>query len=408
MEDKLRPTNQPESDEPEEAITPKQRRFNGDFLSGWLKRRAETAPAPSETEDDEEEEDAPKILPRTQRFFQRLFPSLVSEPPERSRPDAASSLWDTFLRQSVPAEAPEAGPNPDLPEETTAQDPLWPEQTETLPPEPPEPEEIPPPTQEFTATTPARAGERVINPVRNVLPAAAAFLGAELLSRGRDRKIRREMKKTAKDLTKVRRQTEKIEQRLSEARQPEVLAPSLVQEAKKIVSERRAAQKAPETGRILKNSLEKARIEPLEMVTSEQVAPEVLEQPGKTVYKLEELLHPKPEMVRPETIQRRVEKAAEEDEAMERLFELRHEIRDEPKTAQQGGLMPNTMPSSKAVPPVPPPVFSPNLRAAVAAYSRDQSESAPPMPGIYKKAVQDGVWGGLGVLVFILVLYLIR
>src|SRR5687767_11485159 len=112
MEDRPRPTNPSESDRSEEeAVIKKRRRFGGDFLSGWLQRRAESGPAPEAAddseEDDEEDEDTPKNSSRTQAILKNLFPRIVSTEEARERKDAGSSLWEVFIGKTEADKEPE-------------------------------------------------------------------------------------------------------------------------------------------------------------------------------------------------------------------------------------------------------------------------------------------------------------
>ncbi len=421
------PYNQ-EDESATEASSPKERRWRGgDFLNLWLNRRAnqgEITERPEEDEEDNEEEGSGPTK-KWRRAFRRLFSGLAT--PEYATEGATESNPDLpetgFEEASSQAEEPEGllrishedeYPLPDLTfdelplaetqtlptseeasdydeteteEEETTQAPAEAEEsfleTRDLSAAVPEYQPLPLPKVEVTPPTPEPA-------IVERGPAAAAFVAAEVLSRRRDRKIKRQARKLEKQLSSLEKENKRALSQLERLMAPKAESVDVkTKEKPPTVLERLVSTIKPERS-IAKPERQAPSLEQAKAIETRPDKPQ-------RMVKLEELLHAHPEKMRPETVQHEVEKAAEQDMPIEKVYEMRHEIKDEVSP-----IKPLRVGSSSAPLQFPPPV-----QAAVAQASRAAEKTVrnyQPLPaetGLYRQAVHSGVLAAFGVLLLL-------
>ena len=240
--------------------------------------------------------------------------------------------------------------------------------------------------------------------------------GLESLGRRKqDRKILRQIDTLKQAGQQERQRTDRLEQKVSNARD-ESHRPDLWQQAFErsplavdhLVYERPAVEKVisprPAKG---EQAREKAELRPTanRLATASKITPEK-QHAGQTaadkVPEVEKLLHKPEKALPPEAVREEVEVAADKNLPLERLYERRHEVKDDPVTAGATGKASASGSSSGTnTPQQAVPVFSmPSI----------SDENAPVPPAsilanarIYRHAVLNGLWGAVIVLLIIAV-----
>ncbi len=253
--------------------------------------------------------------------------------------------------------------------------------------------------------------ERVIE--RRGGGAFLAFAGAELLSRGRDRKLRKADAETRRELEDVKAKLE------SEKKMAHDLQERSRQERERLASKRAGEEVqenrtqnpffAAETARPTRQNAEA----PVEAATVRKIAaePRPLRR-EEAMAPSKEILPPVPDAVErraePATVLKEVEQAAEKNLPLEHYYELRHEVKD----ATEGNAAAAGAGASMA------PLSSVMRRriAQDAVLARAAASTAPASkdePGFfdnaaYRQAMKNGFWGAVGLLVLFGILYLLQ
>ncbi len=280
----------------------------------------------------------------------------------------------------------------------------------------------------------------------NAGPAAAAFVGAELLSRRRDRKLRRQNKQSKTEIQAVKaeaqkhaeslqatklelsRKIEQVEKRIptNMAKPPEVAPPmypfvDLAADTFKTAT--KAAERAPypafssneqpafrtdfsaperpqkESGDIngyedvdWTKNLPKAPEQP-EKPQSEPASKELESMPMETIIKREHELGP-------ETVMKEVEKAAKAEMPIELEFEKRHEIKDD---AAAG--LGSTASSATSIREILQKQAAELAKKLDNSYAKSNLPTVGDLTPMYRKAVGGGFGGALAIIVFALILW---
>ncbi len=397
--------SRPPAEEPEAspAESPKPPSWRESFFLSWLRRRQESErpDSPEANDDDEDDEETDKASPGT-RFLSRwkkLFAGLVSKPdgsepkqePRDRIPDREA--WSPEQPVSSPAETDEAVEHIE-PAETIAPEPSVdavepdrplpaPEEDQAVPvaveaanetgqpaepdvepavadPEPAEAFFVPEAARVAAAaeTAPEPVEERIIERRGGTGPAIAAFVGAEFLSRRRDRKIRREVERLKKETERAAETNQtlrdKLESRINRVKErlvttekqnentspvepavEKVIESPVKTPAAEVIAKPKPVEAAPAA------ETRPASIEMQTDTTPEKQAetpspPEVAPPLPETT--IEQIIQRMPEVkpvlenehdLKPETILHKVEEAADKAVPIERLFERRHEVKDE-------------------------------------------------------------------------------
>lgn len=355
---------------------------------------------------DLDEEDEKPRFSRFRDIFSWLFGRDINrdkhEADDPKKIEQPAELAYEAPKELPPNEAPEEIVEQSMAEENVP----GPEKIETAPPEL---EPAAPNTVALEATVPhqARAQEVSLDEVRYEARAAArnqavgtsllTGLVVDQLSRRRDRKIRAEQKEQAKEIKKVEQRQEKL-QTAQEASRAQLKSLLTIEEAGKLIeSQQPGLQNAEQLQQLDPRPKDNAELQPVAQKEQVKYAMPDLENIEQPLYK------PVAE-VKPETVLKRVEKAAEKGVPLENIFERRHEVKDAPT--------PDTMKSvgdilKKGTPSVPASRASygqnweQQLRAAQqqAAFSPHQSDKT-----IYKKAVGRGLAAAAVILAIALIL----
>lgn len=359
-------------EEKDDKAEPAPRTKAGEFLADWLARRAEK----QAEEDDDKESDSSSG--RIRKAFSRLFPSIASKE-EVDDNEQQASLFEEFFGRDMATEtaetemtAPEAepySPEPlteisyDIPHDET--EPMQADIDASVAQESaPSPIELPEATPVDNVPEAIRQ-EQTANPERPVLDApertvydraaetseryvdrrqdaaAAAFIGAEVSSRWRDRKIKKRVTKLEKADRKEVAHVMSLEERLENA-QVEMLELRRARERqqseiKEIGEKRPVVERTAQPSRMDKviEPLDKTKDKEMERVVSTREAPKVIK--------------PETNVPAPEIIMEKVKVAAEHDEAIERKYERRQEVKDEPIAKQAFPIMVGATPLGLAI-----------------------------------------------------------
>ncbi len=346
--------------EPEdEKLTPAPRTRAGEFLADWLARRSEKKTETDEEEDDDSETGS--VSSRWRRMFSRIFPRIASKDEVSGEPQQPS-LFERMLTPDAVLETDEperiigeALPSEtDLPKDWSEPAPLEETKTRTKEPITDAREPLNEAAAEKSITSergiPAeiaeaetsRAPERVrpapelgrtiyernAEPIERIIErnhggAAAAFIGGEVLSRWRDRKIRKkaaglervqrkEAAKTAELREMVQRSNEQIRELKEKRNQEQIPKPLGHVETLKVVERPESMRTAEKVEKV------PDKTERFERVVSTRET--------EASFKTEGNVPP------PEVIFKKVVEAAKHDEAIERKYERRQEVKDEPKS----------------------------------------------------------------------------
>ncbi len=225
----------------------------------------------------------------------------------------------------------------------------------------------------------------------------------ERVRRRRERKLKRQVKdlkkqtnSTAQEQKEVKKQQKEFEHTLEEQQRAAVR-----QEAKKPIVVDRVYNRlpAPKQETAIYNQLNYAT--PAETLKpNRDILPEVRKEELK-----QELLHASP-VVRPEIIQHKVETAAEQNIAIESLYERRHEVKDEEPVNQAA--------QSSGAP------YSLFLSKRLNRYSRNNQPQAQTQPvhivppassppnEMYTQAAKSGIFAGVTIAVLLIILLIIQ
>jgi hypothetical protein len=142
---------------------------------------------------------------------------------------------------------------------------------------------------------------------------------------------------------------------------------------------------------------------PLVKLETIESKPENKGKSGPGMTKVEKLLHPEPKRVEPETVRKEVEKAAKEDLPVEKLYELRHEIKDDPLVSSAMPTVVLEEPISYP-PPLIPPTYTPQASTTgdnIATESTDNTnDESPQGTSVYRQAIIGGFLAAVILLLF--------
>lgn len=211
----------------------------------------------------------------------------------------------------------------------------------------------------------------------------------------RDKREVRELKERTVKLEKSQEDTIKRMKKTEVAKKPEVSAPSVkTPEVVTVQPERKSKEEISVVDRpaeSIKEILEKRKI------------PQSPESLARSDY----------ESLRPETVQQQVEKAAEQDVAIEGMFERRHETKDADAQQQQHV---TAVGSSASAPPLYPPIGSVSSPLTAPAPQQGVNPQLPPLLSTnsqptkqdYQRAARNGVMAALILLLFIALMAFLR
>jgi hypothetical protein len=455
MEDRRNPHN-PEDNE--ESTSDNDER--DEFLAGWL-GRLEQSHQSSELEEDDEEEEEPGLPKRWRRFWRRLFDREVQnegQGSEPAQPEQRRPILDLSINTEAEADdsentvdPSEYSPPEEVPQESIAEagaptspaegmndsfvadvpdvePPISPTEvpdsgegvsvsrTPTLPeaPQQPEPairgrhEHRPESLRTLYGRDEEEGREVPAHTHPNRAAAATTLLvGAEFLARRRaDRKLKREV--------------ERLNQRITEGDQAAKRLKTVAEETKervaqqvsdrKVVSTPKHAEQLPENH---VSSKELRQSEIIHVQPEKRLAPKPSELPERlhlhtekqpeTLRRPEERIEPAEQevrMPRPEKILETVTVAAEHDLPIERLYERRHEVKDDKTSVTTGAVPVATVLTGMRH----TPLYS--SRPAVSAASAGvKPPSVTTSPQLYKQAMRRGFWGAVTLLVFIAIIF---
>lgn len=425
-----------------------------------------------EADDSEEEESSDgRKTKRFRRLFRNLFPKIAtkeesskssatpSETPKIHLGEAAlfgenipsSTNIERALEHSETAEQPLGSEtiNAAEPESLSESSEFYetnttPEESVEIPATEVEAPEIPPAPSRATAPTAAEAAlvaavaagaartpERPARGKVHEKPsrggALIAFLAAEFLSRRRDRKIKRELKKTKEALKK---QTEKLEstkqsaqktnEQLSGYVKKEQLAKSLVEKPQKAEKQELPVYERPKPAPEMKQEL------PAKEKIDKHI-PKTPEKPGKdkaiekTPEKAQSMAEKQAEIVAWEAEQKqaRAERLKEvytpvvesdkfSEDVPESVFERRHEIKDEPGSKVGHISSYNAQPTSIGS------ILSERSNKEVSKYESSGTNLSKSIPvssvhqdSLYKQSIQYGVGTAIAISIFALIAYVV-
>lgn len=385
---------------------------------GWLPAEWNIDKKQDEEEDEEESDsDTPFAAPKVPRkgFFASYFGIDRDKKSEEAAEDPEPS-------QETPAEAEEsvaeelAVPKIEAPEE--------PEETIELPEPVPlteiEPEPVPEPEAELDTEEPGPVIEAETEPepeipsvptleTEDVAPepettpvrtetvivdrdpglAVAAFAGAEILSRNRDRKLKHRINDQEKDIKKVEDRTEQLVDRVKEQEE----ANNKLRAHLLATKEKFAEQP------IVKNEKPYLKPENLPKTETPEVQMPQIEKKEAPVFKPENVYKA------PEITPTKIEKAIEKDEPIESALEHRHEIKGEntqlPGAYSVAEVLENLQAEQQ------------NLQTAIDQTNQNAAwptvratESKASNGEVYKHAVLGGVTAALVIIVFGVIAYL--
>jgi len=394
----------PEPDVNETALSPANR--GGEFMVGWL-RRLKKSP---ETEKDDETEEKPKS--RFSRFFGKLFGQMASKEDIRTgqgdRPHVP--LYELFMPPTEKVHEPEL-PKPAEPLErevrwspTESADYANPEESVDKEREAPIQEvEMNRPTTEpieqaalrSTEYSEPRAREQTVferrsepEPVKReqVIERRVGEPLAVLeyfLRRRAVKNVERQVRKETATLEKRLRQSTEATERLEQ----------LQQKSQEQIRQLREKREAPE----IRPGVAVPRPEKIERPTTSpekrQPVPETLVRPLEVRAEIKE-----PELpVRPDVVLEKVVEAAEKNAPIEKLYERRAEVKDEPSKFSShvaSGPVPISTVLSQSV---QQSALDDKARKQLAKAVRNAHQSNE--GGMYKKAAVSGFWAALIILV---------
>lgn len=394
----------PEPDVNETSLSPANR--GGEFMVGWL-RRLKKFP---ETEKDDEKEEKPKS--RFSRFFGKLFGHMASKEDVRTgqgnRPHVP--LYELFMSPTEKVQDPEL-PKPTEPlEKEVSWSPT--ESTEYDTPEESISRKREAPIQELDINQPTtepieqialrnteysepRSREQTVferrsepEPVKReqVIERRVAEPLAVLeyfLRRRAVKNVERQVRKETATLEKRLRQSTEATERLEQLQQKSQEQIRQLRE-KRDAPERRPGVAAPRSEKIER---------PLPIPEKRQPVPETLVRPLEVKAEVKEPERP----VRPDIVLEKVVEAAEKNAPIEKLYERRAEVKDEPSKFSShvaSGPVPISTVLSQTV---QQSVLDGKARKQLAKAVRNAHQSNE--DGMYKKAAVSGFWAALIILV---------
>lgn len=145
---------------------------------------------------------------------------------------------------------------------------------------------------------------------------------------------------------------------------------------------------------ILNRTPEKSVLQPLEHMRPPKIEQAPVPVPAAEAKKpsIEQLMHPVETKTAPETVLKSVEVAADKNVPIERFYEQRHEVKDDPGSSPVAGTAgggPAGV-TSPYVPPTPVPSSLPAPQPQSASQLASQSSRIPPM---YRQAAKNGAYG---------------
>lgn len=445
MENSTQPPERSSDSTPEDAKTePKRRKVSAAInrtLEDWFRRRQlpENHSFFAETEEDEDDEETPEHKKKTSKIrtaLRSFFGTQVSkedvQPTEESEKsestattEAVSSAENTQPVTTI--EAPidpvvasqyesrlrdERTPN----EPTVEQQPSEPVESEAAPeaPTPPSPAaERPMQFVDIPTDVPLRhtQSETVILDRSRPGVAPEQLKKAETMDRLRNRKRRKEIRRTnrrVEEIEKIQKDTDKAANKQTKAQL------EMMQRMEQI--ERALQERAEE------QNITQQKIEALPKAPERVIETKVIERPAESVKEIlqkrqpervaaqpaaQELARARYESMQPQAVMEQVEKAAEENIAIEGLFERRHEVKDEDSALHQTGS------GGSAQKPVRPfaGAAAPFLNVTAAPTQKIIQTKDNMMQYVapeYKQAVRNGFWAAMVLLVFMLLMFFIR
>lgn len=259
---------------------------------------------------------------------------------------------------------------------------------------------LPMPPEYIAAQTPI--SERVVENYyidrrAGVGPALVAFGASEILSRRRNRKQKHETQKLKERTKKLEEANKKvIEQQAQSAEKVSEIVRRQTAEAIKrasVTPEKFYAK--PSKVERLRPSRSLDRVPIPKSKESFPITPEsLLSQPESPPRVLKELgFHPAYEEIEPKRVLEKVETVVEHNIPIEKHYERRHEIKDEPAfaAADASNLMVPGVPVN-SIPPTPPPINSPLFPAPLTSLPSQPSPKTPKQASknLYRQAALGG------------------
>ncbi len=441
MEDKRSP-------EPEDETLEK--KLDSEFALSWFSRRAKQKESKETDDDDEEEDSTPYTL--WQRAWRKLFRSAVKPTPvpeTTERPAVSQPAWaeavplepeEAPIYTADTSEAPEiqdVQPTEeyhDIPEQTpdfmadddldsdiadlTPETPLAESEADTTRPE--TEEHIP--EERIYAAEPVAHLHREATPIRpevvyertreviergpsNRLAAVATVLvGGEYFARRRaDRKLKREVERLSRQVKKGSQASQQLQKLKPEAapRSPEITRDLKTPETKPVVTPitvEKIIDRTIQVERPTAQTVEAARpivgAEKLIVERTVEAQKPSLKELEPTAAAVETTVESRKA---PEVVLETVVKAAERDAPIERLYERRHEIKDEPTRSTGAAAI-----GSLLTPSTPFSMSSYGHKGSsdkTASLDRNLPTEALTTPSLYKQAVQAGFWAAMVIMV---------
>jgi hypothetical protein len=405
---------------------------DGEFMANWLRRRKKSP----ETEDDEDKETGKKPKSRFSRLFSKLFPRIASKEevsPERPpiplyelfmppTPPAAERPEEITAQQVDAIETQEYNPEPpatDNPEKNADQpieqtpDPIQPDRLNV--------EEVAPPVEERLDPAMISLREREFS--EPISERTVFERRTEVAEPKRERIIERRVaeplavleyflrRRAVKNIEKqVKKETASLEKRLRQGSAANERLEKLAQKSQEQVSELRQKReiiqspviKSETNERIVERQVSRPE-KPPTMLVEKMEPTETIAHHNPESRKVDEDKEP---IVQPERILERVVEAAEHNAPIEKVYERRHEIKDEP-SAKGSGFGGGAIPIGTVINQA---MQQNNLSAkerkqlARAVEKAHQNNNR----NLYKQAAISGFWTALVIIVSLTIAILMR
>lgn len=251
-------------------------------------------------------------------------------------------------------------------------------------------------------TSPVKEREIVVEKRGGAGAAAVGFVAAELLSRSRDKKIRREAKQLKKKVTgleqdqkvshlEARKTEARNQEQLQELKQKREIAPSVSEKPRQISRVEKAS-----TERVYSPSTERVVGQPRAEVFERVHLPRQLDAEQSEAQRYERIQEERQEILT------KIQEAAEQPYAGEVYYERKHEVKDEPTTREklQGAVGSSSTIVNNNAPKVDDTAYGASSYANL-------PQPKPEITDEYKQAIVQGATTGIILLVgFVIVLIL--
>jgi hypothetical protein len=397
-----------ETESSAESTSNKKRRSVREVVRDWLYYREFGSISQSEYENDQEEgTDKKKKKSRFRQFFKGLFKEEVTKEPVVANAASERVAEAPLLSQFVELQETQA---PERDEPTVA---LAPEQVSDKIDTPPSLEL---PTPEVPAATRSEVVVPLHTQAENIVPERfeqsspvtiehrsnkTALAGIEQRGRNRDKKQQREINQNKEELARVK----ELQQQTADELQVET------DRARRMLQEKRI--EAPFVVPVVEtvHSLPTPEYRRTEQQPAPQSVKEILAKrhvehiPTPVEQRAERLARTHYEQLQPETVLNEVKEVSEKNVALEGLFELRHEAKDENDfTARQSSTQGGRAGSDNNA----HQMTSVNPNSTLVDKIASKKVSNPSTQQQYKKAAFNGVWAAVILMIFLGILFFIR